>query len=249
MRLLLGSGGFSTPERQDGWKRALDDFLGSVQHLLFIPYAVAHHDRVIEQMIRLGFHAGRGLTGIHRAKDPVRAIEEAEAIYVGGGNSFRLLKALYDGDLLPSIRQRVTQDGIPYIGVSAGTNMACPTMKTTNDMPILAPPRLDALGLIPFQINPHYFSGPIFLESSGGMVKYGGETRDDRLHEFHEENELPVLGLWEGAILRVEESELTLSGTGGARLFRRGEKEIDFAPGAQLPLILRHCDEEASSTS
>jgi dipeptidase E len=238
MRLLLGSGGFSTAERQAEWKRELDQFLGPLQSLLFIPYALADHDKYVEQMIQLGFQAGRTLTGIHRAKDPLQAIQDAEAIYVGGGNSFRLLNALYELNLLEAIRKRVTQYKIPYVGVSAGTNMACPTMKTTNDMPIVAPPRLEALGLIPFQINPHYFSGPIFLEGPEGMVKYGGETRDDRLHQFHEDNEIAVLGMWEGSILRVEDQSFTLAGTSGARLFRRGESEVDFLPGAELGEIL-----------
>jgi dipeptidase E len=234
MRLLLGSGGFSTPERRQGWNRELDDFLGPVKNLLFIPYALAEHDPYVAKMIEIGFHAGRQLEGIHKAKDPLIAVEQAEAIYIGGGNSFRLLNSLYQFKLIERIRDRVQREDIPYIGISAGTNMACPTIKTTNDMPIVAPPSLDALNLISFQINPHYFSGPIYMKTAEGMIQYGGETRDDRIHQFHEDNNVPVLGLWEGSILRVEESKVTLSGTSGARLFRRGEKELDFSPGAEL---------------
>jgi dipeptidase E len=234
MRLLLGSGGFNTPERQAGWKRELDRFLGPVKSVLFVPYALADHDAYVQKVIERGFHADREIVGIHRTPDPRKAVEEASAIYVGGGNSFRLLHDLYKHDLLDIVRQRVRSGKLIYVGVSAGTNMACPTLKTTNDMPIVMPPSFEAFGLIPFQINPHYFAGPIHFQSQAGLIPYAGETRDDRIREFHEMNSVPVLGLWEGSILRIEGDRGTLAGEGGARLFRLGESPRDFAPGAEI---------------
>lgn len=235
-RLLLGSGGFSTPERRQGWLKELDDYLGSIRTILFVPYALKDHDYYIRKMEELGSDVGRKLVGIHTTKDPVAAVAEAEVVFIGGGNSFRLLADLYRHKLLEPIRNRVSA-GMPYIGVSAGTNMACPTMKTTNDMPITYPPSLDALGLISFQINPHYIAGAIYTEPTPGTYQpYGGETRDDRIAEFHEMNTTPVLGLYEGGILRVENGRGTLRGTAGARLFLPGEPAQDFALNAEVPL-------------
>ena len=234
MKLLLGSGGFGTPERQAAWAKALDQFLGPVRQVLFVPFAGFDYDLYLSGMRKLDFHSGRELIGIHQQKDPKRAIDQAEAIYIGGGNTFRLLNELYRQDLLEVIRKRVRANELRYIGVSAGTNMACPSMKTTNDMPIVAPPSLEALGLIPFQINPHYFSGAIHYQTEQGLIPYGGETRDDRIREFHLMNETPVLGIAEGGILRVEEGTYTLCGTAGARLFRKGQPPLDLPVGAEI---------------
>src|SRR5262249_29156600 len=161
--------------------------------------------------------------------DPVVAVREAEGLFVGGGNTFRLLGELYRFDLLDVIRERV-RAGLPYLGVSAGTNVACPTIKTTNDMPITQPPRFDALGLCPFQINPHYFVGQTFVKRDDGFQEHFGETRDERLREFHEMNETPVVGLWEGGILEVADGSVLLSGA-SARVFRKGQPAEDVSPG------------------
>src|SRR5262249_1679289 len=139
-------------------------------------------------------------------------------IFVGGGNTFRLLDSLYRLNLLDAIRERV-RDGMPYLGVSAGCNIAGPTIRTTNDMPIVQPPSLDALGLVPFQVNPHYYFGPTFLKEGDAYVQHFGETRDERLREFHEMNDTPVVGLWETGILRCEAGRVLLAVT-PARLFR-----------------------------
>jgi dipeptidase E len=172
--------------------------------------------------------------GLHQHADPVRAVREAEAIYVGGGNTFRLLDALYRLGLLEPIRERV-RDGMPYLGVSAGTNVACPTIKTTNDMPIVQPPSLNALGLAPFQVNPHYFFGKSFVRQDDGYVEHFSETRDDRLREFHEENDTPVIGLWEAGMLRCENDRVHLTGA-RARIFRKGQQPVDVEPGNDLIL-------------
>ncbi len=236
MRVLLGSGGFRTPERVALLTEQMRSFFGSVRRLLFVPYALADHDGYVRGLTDRGIDAGYELVGIHRAADPVRAVAEAEAIFVGGGNTFRLLSTLDRLGLLGPIRTRV-HAGMPYLGVSAGTNVACPTIKTTNDMPIVQPPRLDALGLVPFQVNPHYFFGPTYLLVGDRYEQHFGETRDDRIREFHEENDTPVVGLWEGGLLRMEAGRLTLIGT-PARIFRKGQEPLDVKPGADLSWLI-----------
>ena len=236
-RLLLGSGGLSTDARRKAWTAELDDFLGPVQSLLFVPYALEQHDRYVDTMARLGLHAGRTVRGLHREADPAGAVALAEAISVGGGNTFRLLDTLQRMGLLAAIRARVLL-GMPYVGISAGTNLACPTIKTTNDMPIVWPRSADALGLVPFQVNPHYVPGALFTREVAWYVRYGGETRDDRLREFHEENAVPVLALREGSILRVEGAAATIRGAAGARLFEKGKAPADLDVGADVSELL-----------
>ncbi len=229
MRLLLGSGGFGTPDRASLLSEQMQSFFGPIDKLLFVPYALKDHDAYVEGLTARGLHGGLCLDGIHRRADPVKAVEEAEGIYIGGGNTFRLLDALYELNLLDAIRDGV-RSGLPYLGISAGTNVACPTMMTTNDMPIVRPPSFEALGLIPFQINVHYFSGRTYVEAGGTFQEHFGETRDDRIAEFHEVNGTPVIGLWEGGILRVEGGQYSLRGA-PARLFRRGQPAVDIQPG------------------
>jgi dipeptidase E len=158
----------------------------------------------------------------------VQAVNETDAIFIGGGNTFRLLKALYDHELLGPIRERVA-GGMPYVGSSAGSNVAGPTIRTTNDMPIVQPPSFDALGLVSFQLNPHY------LDADPNST-HMGETREERIMQFLEENETPVIGLREGAMLRIENGTTTLRGSSGARIFRRGEAPQEVVPGAQIEL-------------
>jgi dipeptidase E len=232
MRLLL----FSTSRVYgsgylDYCANALVSFLGPIGRVLFVPYAV--HDRdAYSATARARFERmGIALDSAHDVSGgPVRAVEAAGAIFIGGGNTFRLLDALYREQLLEPIRRRVLS-GMPYIGSSAGSNVACPTIKTTNDMPIVQPHSFAALNLVSFQINPHY-QDPV-----PGST-HVGETREDRIREFHEENETPVVGLREGAWLLVDGSSVTLQGSAGARLFRRGESAVEFAPGSSLDWLL-----------
>jgi len=209
----------------------ITDFLGDVKRVLFVPFAL--HDRdtyaaaARERFTRLGCE----LSSIHTATDPARAVNQADAIFIGGGNTFRLLKALYDFELLDPIRKRVAA-GMPYIGSSAGSNVAAPTIKTTNDMPIVQPPSFDALGLVWFQINPHYLDADL---NSTHM----GETREQRLLQFLEEDSTPVAGLREGAMLRIQDGVTLLKGTSGARIFRKGLEPVETLPGDQLDALLQ----------
>jgi dipeptidase E len=204
----------------------LRDALGGARRVLFIPYALQDRDGYAAKARGAFAEIGYGLDSLHEAADSGRAIEEAEAIFCGGGNTFRLLKALHELGVLPLIRHRVAE-GLVYSGASAGSNLACPTIRTTNDMPIVEPPSLDALGLVSFQINPHY------LDPAPGST-HMGETRETRLREFHEENATPVVGLREGAILRVEGESVRLKGVAGARVFRRGQEPVEVVPVAEI---------------
>ena len=173
----------------------LRDAFGKILRVLFIPHALKDRDAYAAKARAAFEEMGYGLDSLHEKSDPREAIERAEAIFCGGGNTFRLLKALHEMGVLPLIQTRV-KDGMVYAGASAGSNLACPTIRTTNDMPIVQPPSFDALGLVRFQINPHY------LDPAPDST-HMGETRETRIREFHEENETPVAGLREGAILRV----------------------------------------------
>ncbi len=237
LRLLLGSGGFSTEALRQSWQALFNTFLGDITSCVFIPFAVADHDASTAKMIQYGFNAGRNLIGIQHAEDPVACIENAQAIFVGGGNTFRLLFECQERGLIEAIQKRI-HEGIPYIGISAGTNLACPTIMNTNDMPIVYPDSFDALGLIPFQINPHFVSGPLFKQTTLGYEQHGGETREDRIREFHEMNLLPVLGLYEGVSLRIEGASATLYGALGARLFTQNESPKDIPPQSDVSWLL-----------
>ncbi|MFO0809168.1 MAG: dipeptidase PepE [Gemmataceae bacterium] len=237
MHVLLGSGGFRTPERIATLTAAMRSFFGPIRRLVFVPYALADHDGYVRTMLDRGTNADYELVGLHTFADPVRAVEEAEGVFVGGGNTFRLLNQLYRFGLVDALRTQV-QAGLPYLGVSAGCNVACPTIRTTNDMPIVQPPSLDALGLVPFQVNPHFYTGHNHVKDGEEFVQHFGETRDERLREFHEENTTPVVGLWEAGLLRVEAGRVELTAA-PARVFRRGQEPVDVSPPAEIGAMLR----------
>jgi len=198
------------------------NLLGGVRRVMFVPYALWDRDAYAAKA-RQRFEAmGYGVDSLHQSSLPKTAIEKAEAIFIGGGNSFRLLSVLYETDVMDTIRRRAGE-GMPYIGASAGSNVACPTIRTTNDMPIVEPPSLNAIGLVNFQINPHYMD-------PDPNSRHMGETREERILQFHEENEAAVVGLREGAMLRVEAGEVCLKGSTGARIFRRGVEPVEVQP-------------------
>lgn len=230
MRLLLLSN--SIAPGQGFLEHALEsisDVMAGGQRLLFFAHASFDPDEYSDGMQAALRPLGVEVVPAHRCEDPVGAIDQSDAIFVGGGNSFRLLKSLQDSGLLDTLRERVAA-GLPYLGSSAGTNLACPTIRTTNDMPIVEPRSLAALGLVPFQINPHY------VERDGASF---AETRDKRIREFLHENDAPVVGLREGAWLDVRDDSIGVGGPTGGRLFQRGLEPRDLAPGSDLTTLLR----------
>jgi len=198
--------------------------------LLFLPYASADRDRYAQVMADALAPLSIAVIAAHRCDDPAAELNACDAVFAGGGNSFRLLQALQATGLVAALRTAVTA-GLPYLGASAGTNMACPTIRTTNDMPIVQPDSFEAIGLIPFQINPHY------LDPDPASA-HQGETRPQRITEFLEENDVPVLGLREGSWLRVSGGTAVLGGTARARLFRRSREARELAPGTDLSDLL-----------
>lgn len=214
----------------DHVEEEIRNFLGPAKTILFFPYAL--HDRddyAAKAKARFGA-MDYSIESAHATDNPQKAIEHTDAIFLGGGNTFRLLKALQDLELLEPIRRKVKSGG-PYIGSSAGSNVAGPTIKTTKDMPIVQPRSLDSLGLVPFQISPHY------LDPDPNST-HMGETQEERILQFLEENETPVVGIREGAWLLIEKSAVTLKGETGARIFRRGHAPIEVTPGTELSGIV-----------
>ena len=219
MKLLLISNSTNPGEGYLEYpKQHIKEFLGEkAVNAIFIPYAaVTFSFREYEEKVNARFaEIGHQVTSIHRFINPIDAIENADAIVVGGGNTWQLVKMLQDKGLMKAIRKRVKK-GTPYIGWSAGSNIACPTLKTTNDMPIVEPSSFKTLKLVPFQINPHYLDD--------NPSNHGGETREVRINEFIEANQNTyVVGLRESTMLLLDQNDLVMLGNRNARIFKFGE--------------------------
>ncbi len=227
MKLLLISNSTMPGEAYlDYPKKEIRRFLGEKKmHTLFIPYAAVtfsfdeYESKVQERFSEIGHY----ITSIHHFSDPLKAVGEAEAIIVGGGNTWQLVRMMHDNNIMEPIRKKVLE-GIPYIGWSAGSNVACPTLRTTNDMPIVDPLGFECMNLIPFQINPHYLDH--------NPEGHGGETREQRIVEFLEINpDIYVVGLREGSMLKYENNHLSLIGSCSARIFRKGRTVMELYAG------------------
>jgi dipeptidase E len=210
----------------DHVEQQIKSFLGDATKILFFPFALHDRDTYAAKAKARFAAMGYSVEAAHAVSDAREAIERTDAIFVGGGNTFRLLKALQDLDLLDPIRRKV-KDGAPYIGSSAGSNVAGPTIKTTKDMPIVQPRSFDSLCLVLFQISPHF-------QDPDPNSKHTGETQEERILQFLEENETPVVGIREGAWLICENGAVTLKGDAGARIFRRGEAPVEAKPGDNI---------------
>ncbi|MFV0566255.1 MAG: dipeptidase PepE [Flavobacteriaceae bacterium] len=204
-------------------------FFKHAQQILFIPYArpggISHDDytnKAKEAFLKIN----KTVVGIHEFKNPVEAVAKAEAIFVGGGNTFVLTTQLYKNNII-EILQTAVKNGTPYLGTSAGSNICGLTIKTTNDMPIVYPPSFKALGLVPFNINPHY------LDPDANST-HMGETRETRIKEFHHYNTPPVVGLREGSWLQVNGNTITLKGTLTARIFEYNKTPYELPPGSEI---------------
>ena len=235
MKLLLISNSTNPGEAYlDYPKFNIKDFLGDKPvKALFIPYAAVtfSYDEYEEKVNHRFKEIGHSVVSIHHFDDPLKAIEEAEAIVVGGGNTWKLVRTMRDNGIIKLIGKRVKK-GVPYIGWSAGSNVACPTLRTTNDMPIIDPKGFDVMNLVPFQINPHYLDA----HPKG----HGGETREDRIREFITENqEIYVVGLREGSMLWLEGKSLKLIGKKTARIFRYGQEPKELKEKDDFSFLLK----------
>ncbi|MDL2262618.1 dipeptidase PepE [Bacteroidales bacterium OttesenSCG-928-I21] len=239
MRLLLISNSTNKGEEFLTYPMPhIKEFLGGKElNCLFIPYAgVTPAWDDLENRVQNRFSSiGHSIKSIHRFANPIKAVEEADVIVVSGGSTWNLLKLVREKGLIEPIRKKI-MSGTPYIGWSAGANLACPTIKTTNDMPIVDPNGFDALNLIPFQINPHFLG----TEDDKNVEFHGGETREDRIKEFLKLNEnVYVAGLREGCIFRVENDKMTLIGKRSLRLFKNGETTIEMNPTEDFSFLLK----------
>ena len=235
VRVLLGSGGIATPDRRETYRELVGDHFSGCSQVIFVPFASHDHDEYTSRMQEFLGGEGPSMTGLHTFDDPSEALAEAEGVYVGGGNSFLLIRDLHDLGLVGPIRDLALR-GAPYLGVSAGANVACPTMMTTNDMPIALPPSFESMGVVPFQINPHYHPGKIRFMDGDEMRDHYGESRAQRIAEFHRVREEPVLGMWEGSFVQWDGSVGRL--TGRATAFRAGEDPVEFDDGSEFDAAL-----------
>lgn len=235
MKLLLISNSTNLGEPYlDYPKNEIKKFLGDKPvTALFIPYAAVtfsfdeYCEKVEERFTELGHH----VVGIHTFENPVKAIHEAEAIVVGGGNTWQLVRMMHEQNLMDPIRKKVL-NSTPYIGWSAGSNVACPTLCTTNDMPITDPLGFDCCNLIPFQINPHYMDA--------NPEGHGGETREKRIEEFIEVNpHCYVTGLREGCMFKLENGAIEFIGTCPCRVFKKGQYPIELSAGDDFNFLLK----------
>ena len=200
----------------------LIDFFTGIDEILFVPYARPSgitHDEYTQIAQQFFNRVGKSIVGLHTFADPKKAIRQAKAIFTGGGNTFVLVNQLYGLEVMDVLREAV-EKGTLYMGTSAGSNIAGQTMQTTNDMPIVYPPSLKTLGLVPFNINPHYLD-------PDPQSKHKGETRETRIKEFHVFNDTPVIGLREGSWLRVEDEKVSLKGDLTARIFLKGQESYE----------------------
>lgn len=200
-----------------------------VEEVVFVPYARPSgisHDTYTERAQEAFSKLGITLKGLHSFSDPKKAIKEAKGLFTGGGNTFLLVKMLYEEEVLESLQEAINS-GTPYLGTSAGSNICGQNMRTTNDMPIVYPPSFDTLKALPFNINPHY------LDPDTNST-HMGETRETRINEFHSQNNIAVVGLREGSWLEVKGSKITLKGDLEARIFKQNQAPEEVPTGTDL---------------
>ncbi len=207
--------------------------LAGVTEVVFIPYAAVtfsydEYERKVQERFN---EIGIKVNSVHRALNKRNFVRHAQAIVIGGGNTFALLKKMQEEDLLDTIFRRV-KAGTPYIGWSAGSNVTCPTICTTNDMPIVQPASFRAIGLVPFQINPHYLDA--------NPEGHAGETREQRILEYLEANRSRyVVGLREGCMLRITDNNIELIGSRTMRIFKKGMETYEVAPGSDISFLIK----------
>jgi dipeptidase E len=241
MKLLLLSNSTNAGESYLGWTKSyIVDFMqrNAISEVLFVPYAGVNlstesltksYDMYEEKVGGVFKELGFDLTSIHHFSDPNEAVRNAKCIAVGGGNTFHLVAEMHRTGIMHRIREKVLE-GTPFMGWSAGANVACPTLRTTNDMPIIQPASFDCLNLIPFQINPHYLDA--------NPAGHGGETRQQRIEEFLSINrDIVVAGLRESSLIEVDGNKAILKGHRDLRLFVYGNEPQEITQGSDLSFL------------
>ncbi len=208
------------------------ELFSETDEVLFIPYARPSglsHDAYTKVAADAFLKINKQIVGIHTFEDPTEAIKNAKGVFVGGGNTFVLVSQLYKNNVIPILRKTIF-NGLPYLGTSAGSNICGITMGTTNDMPIAYPPSFKTLGVIPFNINPHYLD-------PDPNSKHMGETRETRINEYHSQNNIPVVGIREGSWLQVKGDSIILKGTHTARIFEQGKNPYELGNNSSLDIF------------
>ena len=236
MQLLLLSNSTNQGEEYLGWPREiLSRFIknNNLKSCLFVPYAgvTVSWDDYTTRVREVFSQFNCAVKSVHEVNDPVLTVSKADCIVVGGGNTFRLVQMMHETGIMAAVKEKAIS-GTPFIGWSAGSNVACPSLRTTNDMPIIQPPSFDTLNLIPFQINPHYLDA--------NPEGHGGETREQRINEFQALNtEVIVVGLREATALHVDGNKLHLLGERPMRYFKAGTEPREFKPGEDINFLMK----------
>ena len=234
--LLLSTSRLHGGEFLDYCREDIIEHYEGIPEVLFIPYAQPggiSYDEYTDLMSRALEGHGLKVTGIHKLTDPSEELVNFGSVYVGGGNTFLLLKTLYEKGLIDALPPLVRDGSLRYMGSSAGTNVACPAINTTNDMPIVYPPSLSAFNLVPFSINPHYLD-------ADPSSRHMGESRETRIREFQTLSDRKVIGLREGSWLKFRDGELHLGGDYSARCFERDKEAWETDPGDDLSFLMNH---------
>ncbi len=248
MKLLLISNSTNYKEPYLGWCLPLiNDFLkNEKKNILFFPFAgvkingknfPSSYDAYTERVSSIFSQYGFNVKSVHAANNPIEAVNNAEIIMVGGGNTFNLVAEIHHYGLIEPVRRKV-MEGTPFFGWSAGANVACPTLRTTNDMPIVMPKSFDCFDFVPFQINPHYIAP--YPEEVSDAIRHGGESRQDRINEFLAVNpQITVVGLREATALWIENERITLKGIRPMRVMKHEQEAIEIEPGSSFDFALR----------
>lgn len=248
LNLLLLSNGALAQKRNETIQELFGASPENPKTIMYVAYALGDQDAALARTRAWMEPLGINVISAHQQADPVAALAKVDGVFVTGGNTFRLLDKLQKTGLLEAIRDRAF-DGFPYMGASAGINVTGLTIMTTNDMPIVQPRDMNAMGLVPFQINPHYVDGKFYYEEDGKVIPYAGESRADRLNQYHEENSTPIIGVREGSALRVRGNTIELLGGKPAHVFEQGKPNAITTDDSVLTAFMAPAKPKAPAAS
>lgn len=238
LNLLLLSNGALAQKRNETIQELFGASPQTPKTILYVAFALGDQDAATQRTNAWMNPLGITAISAHSVADPVALLDKVDGVFITGGNTFRLLDKLQATGLLEAIRDKAL-DGFPYMGASAGINVTGPTIMTTNDMPIVSPRDFNAMNLVPFQINPHYVDGKFYYEEDGKVVPYQGESRADRLHQFHEENTTPIVGVREGSALRVRGTNVEILGDKPATVFEAGKPDAEVTDSKIITALMK----------